>query len=222
MRRVRAGRDAAPARPASSAGLPGGPGPRPTDTTIRAQGACWTAGVRSGSQASARGECGFPHGSAPRRRDGAPQGERPDRKGRDAARRGLIGCAFRRSIPSDLSAGQRQDRRPGAGNKSPGAMMRDSMATEINALNNDKAQHDPRARFSPLAGEGGSCGAIASTSRMRRALDREITPPHPPFLRSGTLSRKGRGNRVRGTLTARPSKSIGRLPVPYLEGKKDA
>ena len=46
MRRMRAGRDAAPARPASSAGLPGGPGPRPTDTTVRAQGALLDGRVR--------------------------------------------------------------------------------------------------------------------------------------------------------------------------------
>ena len=51
------GAGAAPAGLASSAKLPGGLGPRPTDTTIRAQGALLNGqgAVRPGSQARPRG-----------------------------------------------------------------------------------------------------------------------------------------------------------------------
>ena len=92
MRRMRAGRDAAPARPAQSAGLPGCPGPRPTDTTVRAQGALLDGRSKLFRFASAaRGERGSasprPHAKTPRWSAG--RRACPIARARDAARRRL-------------------------------------------------------------------------------------------------------------------------------------
>jgi hypothetical protein len=113
MRRLMMGRDAAPAGSASSARLPGGLGPRSTDTTIRAQGACWTAqahclGSQTRPEVSAEGlvPCAkSPRWSARRRA--------PFRRGRHAGRREPRCGAAWRSIPSDFNSGGKEWKKPG-------------------------------------------------------------------------------------------------------------
>jgi hypothetical protein len=87
------------------------PGPRPTDTRIGPQGACWTGtGANASSQEARPGaEPSAPNGALARATSGAPRGERVDRKTRAVQKcAALVGCACRRSAP--LASGSTTER----------------------------------------------------------------------------------------------------------------
>jgi hypothetical protein len=154
--------------------------------------------VGSGSQARPGVSVDQPlRGPMQRRRDGAPGGVRARSQGRATPQGvGFNGCAFRRSIPSDCSAGPRQDRRPGAGSKSPGAITRDSMATESMIRH---SMNRARVSFSP-------CG--------RRWLVRSDSEHEPD---EGSLTLNNRPNPL-----TRPRFAIAPLGHPLPQGEREA
>ena len=77
------------------------------------------------------------------------------------------------------------------GRRSVGFLTTESLVRGIAAANSFP---------SPLVGEGGECGAIAKHEPGEGSVSTETPTPHPPslhFVRSGTLSHKGRGKSPR-------------------------
>ena len=189
--------------------LPGGLGSPSVPTTRDCPSVGWTRHGRRRAKARRIGSSQKPPGSAPgsygpgdrNRRCGAPRGARAPQ----GARHGRKTAALRGAPPPFFERGTGRQATPGASTKNSG----DDVCLLFDNCIWEKARSARQIHFpSPLVGEGGECGAIASTSRVRGWTRRLGLSPSPALASLGhPLPQRGEGKSRATSPSARPAPS---------------